>query len=359
MTRAPRLSNATTSTAPRPSIAAREIASGRLAADDSVDGRSPRALTGARRTAAQQRLDERARSRMEATALHRGELVAHELLHARQRAAELLELALDERRQQRREHELRDGRRSLGRRHEPLERLRLGGSGQPRLRVRHDDDDPPLVRHRVTHEQRRRALASHAALDHEAAEGERPHPHRGSRRAPGGLGQGRRIERALVDRGERLRHREGQLRARPEPDVRRDRLEHAQMRAARKPQRIAAALARRPARAPRRRPRPTDRPPAPPRAPPPGARPPRRARRSGACRRRRPRACPRCRRAGASTRITKPWRARTPSPHARAGRPSCPRAPAAAPARPGSPPGRACAHGRRGSTPRAPRGTRG
>ena len=115
--------------------AARELASGRLAADDPVDRRSPRALAGARRPAAQQRLDERARARMEAPALHRGERVADELLDARQRAAELLELALDERRQQRREHELRDGRRSLGRRHEPLERLRLGGPGQPRLGV--------------------------------------------------------------------------------------------------------------------------------------------------------------------------------------------------------------------------------
>jgi hypothetical protein len=93
----------------------------------------------------------------------------------------------------------------------------------------------------VTHEQRRRALSSHAALDHEAAEGERPHPHRGSRPAPGGLGQCRRIERALVNRGERLCHHEGQLRPRPEPDMRGDRLENAQMRAARKRQRVAAA----------------------------------------------------------------------------------------------------------------------
>ena len=86
-----------------------------------------------------------------------------------------------------------------------------------------------------------RSAPSHAALDHEAAERERPHPHRGSRRAPGGLGQRRRIERALVQRDERLGHRERQLRPRPEPDMRRDRLEHAQMRAAFKPQRVAAA----------------------------------------------------------------------------------------------------------------------
>ena len=180
---------------------------------------------------------------MEAAALHRGERVADELLDARQRAAELLEIALDERRQQRREHELRDRRRALGRRHELRERLVLGGPREPRLGVRDDEHDPPLVRHRVTHEQRRRALraAPHAALDHEAAERERPHPHRGARRAAGGLGQCRRIDRAPVQRGQRLGHRERELRARPEPDVRRDRLDDAQMPAAREPQRVVAA----------------------------------------------------------------------------------------------------------------------
>ena len=60
---------------------------------------------------------------MEAPALHIGERVADQLLDVGQRGAELVEIALDERRQQRRQHELRDRRRSLGRRHEPLERL--------------------------------------------------------------------------------------------------------------------------------------------------------------------------------------------------------------------------------------------
>jgi hypothetical protein len=44
-----------------------------------------------------------------------------------------------------------------------------------------------------------------------------------------------------MHRGECLRHRERQLRTRPEPDVRRDRLDHAQTCAARQPQRVAAA----------------------------------------------------------------------------------------------------------------------
>ena len=44
-----------------------------------------------------------------------------------------------------------------------------------------------------------------------------------------------------MDRGERLGHREGELRTRPEADVRGDRLDHAQMRAALEPQRVAAA----------------------------------------------------------------------------------------------------------------------
>ena len=67
-------------------------------ADDPVDRRAPRALAGAGRPFAQQRLDERAGTRMEAPALHRGERVADELLDARERAAELLDVALDERR---------------------------------------------------------------------------------------------------------------------------------------------------------------------------------------------------------------------------------------------------------------------
>jgi hypothetical protein len=44
-----------------------------------------------------------------------------------------------------------------------------------------------------------------------------------------------------MERGQRLCHRERQLRPRPEPDVRRDRLDDPQMGAAFKPQRVAAA----------------------------------------------------------------------------------------------------------------------
>ena len=111
-TRAPRLSNVTSSTLPSPS-SMRSIrpASSRpagIAAHHAVDGRPPRALAGARRPGAQERLDERGGARMEATALHVGERVADQLLDVGQRGAELLELALDERRQQRRQHELGD-----------------------------------------------------------------------------------------------------------------------------------------------------------------------------------------------------------------------------------------------------------
>ena len=65
---------------------------------------------------------------MEAPALRRRERVADELLDAGERRAELLELALDERRQQRGEHQLRDGGRALGRRRQLPER------GSPRRR---------------------------------------------------------------------------------------------------------------------------------------------------------------------------------------------------------------------------------
>ena len=163
------------------------------------------------------------------------------------------------------------------------------------------------------------------ALDHEAAERERPHPHRGPRRAPGRLGQRRRVERR-ARRAPRAPAATARASFVPDPSPTCGGIAstHAQMRAAREPQRIAAA-AREGQRALRvgaldgqlvgrlrlehdRR----------------AARPTRRARRSAACRRRRPRACPRCRRAGASTRITVTVahaRARTPSPRARAGPP--------------------------------------
>ena len=67
-------------------------------------------------------------------------------------------------------------------------------------------------------------------------------PNRRPRRASGGLGQRRRIDLAPMQRRERLCHRKRQLRARPQPDVRRNRLDNAQTGAARKPQHVAAAL---------------------------------------------------------------------------------------------------------------------
>ena len=106
-----------------------------------------------------------------------------------------------------------------------------------------DEHDAPLLGHRVVRQQRRGALdvAPHAALDHEAPERERPRPHRRARRAADRLGQLRRVDRSIVERRQRLRDRERELRARPQPDVRRDRLDHAQVRAAREAQRVPAA----------------------------------------------------------------------------------------------------------------------
>ena len=58
---------------------------------------------------------------------------------------------------------------------------------------------------------------------------------------PAASARARRVDRAPVQRGQRLGHGERELRARAEPDVRRDRLDDAQMPAARKPQRVTAA----------------------------------------------------------------------------------------------------------------------
>ena len=91
---------------------------------------------------------------------------------------------------------------------------------------------------------------------------------------------------AIVERRQRLRDRERELRARPQPDVRRDRLDHAQVRAAREPERLVAAAREAPARARRRRPRRTARRPAAPRRRRRADRPTPRARRSAADRRR-------------------------------------------------------------------------
>ena len=119
----------------------------------------------------------------------------------------------------------------------------LGGARQPGLGRGHDEHRPPLLGHRVARQQRRRALDAGPmpALDHEAAERERPHAHRRARGTPRRLGERRRVDVAPVQRGQRLGDGERQLRARAEADVLRDRLDHAQVRAAREPQRVAAA----------------------------------------------------------------------------------------------------------------------
>ena len=94
----------------------------------------------------------------------------------------------------------------------------------------------------MVRQQRRGALdvAPHPALDHETPERERPRAHRGARRAADRFGQLRRVDRPILERRQRLRDRERELRARPQPDVRRDRLDHAQVRAAREPERLVA-----------------------------------------------------------------------------------------------------------------------
>ena len=172
---------------------------------------------------------------------------------------------------------------------------------------------------------------------------------------------------AIVERRQRLRDRERELRARPQPDVRRDRLDHAQVRAAREPERLAAAaregqralgvgalggqLVGRPSPRPRRR----------------AGRPTPRARRSAAGRRRPPRAsrgagAPAPRRAPALTALPPPRaggrvtyaiasRSRGPAVLSTSG---CRRLSSA---RMSSAP--AGAPETRGSTPRAPRGAPG
>ena len=217
---------------------------------------------------AQQRLDERAGARVEAPALHLGERVADELLDARERAAELLEVVLDQRRQQRRQHQLRDLRRALGRRHEPPERLLLGGPDSPgsargtTSTTRHSSGIGWCASSGAGRSTSRRTPPSTTRPP--SANVHVPTAERA--RAADRLGQLRRVDRAIVERRQRLRDRERELRARAQPDVRRDRLDHAQVRAAREARAPPAAAgeasarsasapsaeARRPA-APRRR----------------------------------------------------------------------------------------------------------
>ena len=184
---------------------------------------------------------------MEAPALRRRERVADQLLDAGERGAELLELAFDERRQQRGQHQLRDDGRSLGCRHQLPERVLLGGARQAGRGRGHDEHRPPLLGHRVTRQQRRRALDARPmpALDHEAADRERPHAHRRPCGTPRRLGETRRVDVAPFQRRQRLGDGQRELGARAEAHVLRDRLDDAQVRAARKPQRVAAAAGER------------------------------------------------------------------------------------------------------------------
>ena len=157
-TRAPRLSKRTTSARPpAPSSASSPRTSScpsSSLADDPVDGGPPRALAGAGRPEPQQRVHERPGLRVERPALDGRERVAHQPLEPAQRRAELGEVALDERREQRGQHELGDLRRAIGIGTQVRERRLLGAAREARLGRGDHEHAAPLVRHRVARQQR-------------------------------------------------------------------------------------------------------------------------------------------------------------------------------------------------------------
>ena len=86
-------------------------------------------------------------------------------------------------------------------------------------------------------QQRGRLLdtGAHAPLDDKSAEDERPEAHRRTRAPPSGTSDRSRLEFLPGLRSQGGRDGERELGARAEANMRRDRLEHADPRAARKP----------------------------------------------------------------------------------------------------------------------------
>ena len=295
------LSNGTTSTRPPAPIsassAARERAALVLAPDDAVDGRPPRGLARPGGAVAQQRVDERER-RADGTCRPGPAANASpdEPLQPGQGRAELGEVALDERGQQRGQHELGDQRRALGVGPQVGERLLLGAAREPRLGRRDREHAAPLVRHRVARRAAVRGRRSRGAgrprrrtRRARTSTGRRPSARRGRPCAPSppGRATGRRAAPAPRRRRARASCPD------PRPDVRRDRLDHLQPGGGRAGpsaarQRSATASARSasgPSAVSSSAVRRLD-------APPPGGTRRRRARRTAARPRRRRRACP-------------------------------------------------------------------
>jgi hypothetical protein len=175
---------------------------------------------------------------VEDPALDRRERLARQLLESRDGGAELRQVALDHRRHQPREHDLRHLGGVAGAERQTAEGLLLRMAGEPGRRRRDHDDAAPLLGQREAREQRAGSApaAGDAALDDEPALRERPQPDRRATPAADRCRQLRGLDLTAVERRERAAHRQRELRAGPEPDVRRHRPQDAQPRAGRQPE---------------------------------------------------------------------------------------------------------------------------
>lgn len=109
------------------------------------------------------------------------------------------------------------------------ERLLLNAAGEPARGVGDGQHAAPVSGYRVSGQQRRERVGArvYAALDHQAAAGERPHADAGARAPAGRARDLARRQRAAVQLDEGLTDRESELGAGSEADMRGYRLDHA------------------------------------------------------------------------------------------------------------------------------------
>src|SRR5712691_6368475 len=164
---------------------------------DPVHRRAPRTLSHARRAPAPQPLDHLTRlTGSEHTPLDGREPPARDPLHFRERRPEGRQVRLCDRWQQLHQHEMGDPLYvARGRRGQAGERRRLLLTREPGLSARHYHDAAPRLGERQAGEQRCHGavLSLAAALQHEAAERERPGPDGGAAAPPDGACQRRHL----------------------------------------------------------------------------------------------------------------------------------------------------------------------
>ena len=206
-----------------------QVSAAVVALDDRVDRRAPGALADAGGAPFVQAADERpGEARGERAPLGGREPATVDLLHLGERRAERRDVTLDDRREHRQEYDRRDAVGISGvRRGEGCECLCLGVAADTGVGVGYGEHAPPRCGEREARHERPGGIVAGvdatSRLDDEAAPVERPGSDGRPARPANGAGQVGRAGLDAVQRRERAPDGEGELGARPESGVRRNR----------------------------------------------------------------------------------------------------------------------------------------